>query len=222
MRPGEHPLESLTVAYRDPRSPRDGDRDRPVRGGLHRVHGRGRTSLVPRRDPSTRTPGRSGRDRPRCGPTFTVGARSTERSPSCSRRARSWSDRWTVASSVERSSCRRSVRGRGRGGLTDALVADTVGQAGGLPLLSTTLLELWTQRRDRTLRSMSTSAGGVEGAVARLAEDAYGRLEDEQAAAERILVAAGRSGDGRSGRSTGLPDEFDLAEQRCASCRSPR
>src|SRR5262249_12850083 len=46
--------------------------------------------------------------------------------------------------------------------LVDALVSDTVGQPGGLPLLSTALLELWTHRRDRTLHLDDyLRAGGV-------------------------------------------------------------
>src|SRR5204863_195712 len=76
------------------------------------------------------------------------------------------------------------------GKLVDVLVADTVDQPGALPLLSTALLELWTRRRDRDLSlDEYLRSGGVEGAVARLAEDAYGRLDaDEQEAAKRILL----------------------------------
>jgi DNA-binding SARP family transcriptional activator len=76
--------------------------------------------------------------------------------------------------------------------LTDALVSDTVGQPGGLPLLSTALLELWTRRRDRTLSlDEYVRAGGVEGAVARLAEDAFGRLDGGGQAAEKRIPAPG-------------------------------
>ena len=64
----------------------------------------------------------------------------------------------------------------------DVLVADTLDQPGALPLLSTALLELWTRRRDRTLSLEEyLRSGGVEGAVARLAEDAYGRLDRQRA-----------------------------------------
>src|SRR5438876_847631 len=82
--------------------------------------------------------------------------------------------------------------------LVDSLVSDTVGQPGGLPLLSTALLELWTHRRDRTLRLDDyLRAGGVEGAVARLAEEAFGRLHgDGQAAAKRILLRLAAPGEG--------------------------
>src|SRR6266480_2923374 len=82
--------------------------------------------------------------------------------------------------------------------LVDSLVSDTVGQPGGLPLLSTALLELWTRRRDRTLHLNDyLRAGGVQGAVARLAEEAFGRLDgDGQAAAKRILLRLAAAGEG--------------------------
>ena len=58
--------------------------------------------------------------------------------------------------------------------LVSALVGDVAEEPGGLPLLSTTLVELWEQRSARTLRRRSYEAsGGVSGAVARLAERAY-------------------------------------------------
>jgi DNA-binding SARP family transcriptional activator/WD40 repeat protein len=82
--------------------------------------------------------------------------------------------------------------------LVDSLVSDTAGQPGGLPLLSTALLELWTRRRDRTLHLDDyLRAGGVQGAVARLAEEAFGRLDgDGQAAAKRILLRLAAPGEG--------------------------
>ena len=64
-------------------------------------------------------------------------------------------------------------------GLADALISDVVGEPGGLPLLSTTLLELWRERDGRALRyDTYRTSGGVRGAVARLAEAAYTRLGD--------------------------------------------
>jgi WD40 repeat protein len=82
--------------------------------------------------------------------------------------------------------------------LTDALVEHTVNRPGGLPLLSTALLELWTRRQDRALRFHDyLRTGGVEGAVARMAEGAFGRLDiDEQAAAKRILLRLAGTGEG--------------------------
>ena len=104
--------------------------------------------------------------------------------------------------------------------LTDSLVADTVGQPGGLPLLSTALLELWTHRGDRTLRMDDyLRAGGVEGAVARLAEDAFGRLDaDGQAGAKRVLLRLAASGEGTDVVRRRAPlSEFDLNRDTDAS-----
>jgi WD40 repeat protein/DNA-binding SARP family transcriptional activator len=105
-------------------------------------------------------------------------------------------------------------------GLTDTLVGDTLGQPGALPLLSTALLELWTHRRDRTLLlDEYRRAGGVEGAVARSAEEAFGRLDDDgQAAAKRILLRLASSDDGAEvvRRRAQLP-EFDLDRDTVAA-----
>jgi WD40 repeat protein/DNA-binding SARP family transcriptional activator len=74
--------------------------------------------------------------------------------------------------------------------LTDALVADVEGAPGALPLLSTALLELWQQRDGRRLRHAAYErTGGVRGAVARLAEEAFGQLDPaQQAVAHSTLV----------------------------------
>jgi DNA-binding SARP family transcriptional activator len=82
--------------------------------------------------------------------------------------------------------------------LVEALVSDVAGEPGGLPLLSTTLLELWRARDGRVLRYGSYRAsGGVRGAVARLAEDAYHQLgEGEQPIARGLMLrlASGENG----------------------------
>ena len=81
--------------------------------------------------------------------------------------------------------------------LVGRLVEDVAGQAGGLPLLSTALLELW-QRRDGVRMPLVAyeRTGGVHGAVARLAEQAYGKLTpDEQRAARRMLLRLAGSGE---------------------------
>ena len=74
--------------------------------------------------------------------------------------------------------------------LVEALIGDVADQPGGLPLLSTALLELWRRRDGRVLRYESyRSTGGVRGAVARLAEQAYGRLDaSEQDTARAIML----------------------------------
>ena len=81
--------------------------------------------------------------------------------------------------------------------LTDALIADVEGEPGGLPLLSTALLELWQHRDGRHLR-MSTyeHTGGVRGAVARLAERAYARLDPPRRELARRILLRLAEGDG--------------------------
>ena len=93
-----------------------------------------------------------------------------------------------------------------RAGLTvdsdvvDALIADVEGEPGGLPLLSSALLELWQRRDGRRLRmSAYEQTGGVQGAIARLAENAYARLEPaHQETARRILLRLADQADGES------------------------
>jgi WD40 repeat protein/DNA-binding SARP family transcriptional activator len=73
--------------------------------------------------------------------------------------------------------------------LVDALVRDIAGEPGALPLLSTALLELWRRRDGRRLSyDAYRSSGGVRGAVARLAEEAYARLEAEERETARALM----------------------------------
>ena len=88
--------------------------------------------------------------------------------------------------------------------LVDALVADVQGEPGALPLLSTALLELWQQRDGQRLTLAAYDrAGGVRGAVARLAERVYARPH-ARAAGRRAgdPRAAGRD---RRGRRRGAP-----------------
>ena len=81
--------------------------------------------------------------------------------------------------------------------LLDAVVEDVRGRPGGLPLLSTALLDTWERRRGRALTHAGyLTAGGVSGALARLADSAYARLAPaEQEAARRILVRLADTGD---------------------------
>ncbi len=82
--------------------------------------------------------------------------------------------------------------------LVDALVDDVAGEPGGLPLLSTALLDLWREREGRTLTLAAYKrTGGVRGAVGRHAEAAFRLLgEDEQQVARRILLRLVDGGDG--------------------------
>jgi len=74
--------------------------------------------------------------------------------------------------------------------LVEALVADVEGAPGALPMLSTALLELWQHRDGRRLRHGTyAQTGGVRGAVARLAEQAFAELGDaQQTVAESVLM----------------------------------
>ncbi len=82
--------------------------------------------------------------------------------------------------------------------LVDALIADVEGEPGALPLLSTSLLELWQHRDGRRLHmSAYQQAGGVHGAVARLAERTYEQLNPAQrVVTRRIMLRLAGEGDG--------------------------
>ena len=73
--------------------------------------------------------------------------------------------------------------------LVEALVGEVADEPGALPLLSTTLLELWQRREGRTLTmERYRETGGVRAAVARLAEDAFARLSSQQQVVARAML----------------------------------
>jgi WD40 repeat protein len=74
--------------------------------------------------------------------------------------------------------------------LVDTLVDDIAGELGGLPLLSTALVDLWDERDGRTLTLAAYArSGGVRGAVGRHAEAAFRSLDaDDQLVARRVLL----------------------------------
>jgi WD40 repeat protein/DNA-binding SARP family transcriptional activator len=82
--------------------------------------------------------------------------------------------------------------------LVDALVDEVAGEAGGLPLLSTALLDLWREREDHSLTlGAYARTGGVRGAIGRHAEAAFRSLsEDEQQVARRMFLRLVAGGDG--------------------------
>jgi WD40 repeat protein len=105
-------------------------------------------------------------------------------------------------------------------GLTDTLVEAVVGEPGALPVLSTALLELWERRDGRTLTLASyRETGGVHGAVARLAEQAYGSLSaGQQQLARSILLRLAGEGDGDAVVRRRVPlAEFDLEHDEDAA-----
>ena len=81
--------------------------------------------------------------------------------------------------------------------LADAIVADVTGQPAALPLLSAALVEAWERRQDRTLTMAAyLQTDGISGAVARLADSAYGRLDGAaRPAARRLLLRLADTGE---------------------------
>jgi WD40 repeat protein len=82
--------------------------------------------------------------------------------------------------------------------LTARLVEEITDAPGGLPLLSHVLLETWRRRRGKTLTLAGyEAAGGLDGAIAKTAEEVYGRFtEAEAATARRVLLRLITPGDG--------------------------
>jgi DNA-binding SARP family transcriptional activator/class 3 adenylate cyclase/WD40 repeat protein len=82
-------------------------------------------------------------------------------------------------------------------GLVEVIVGDVAGRAGSLPLLSTALAETWERRQGSALTLAGyRAAGGVNGALARMAEDAYAALSvGSQAAARALLLRLCDAGD---------------------------
>jgi WD40 repeat protein/transcriptional regulator with XRE-family HTH domain len=82
--------------------------------------------------------------------------------------------------------------------LTAKIIEDVGGRPGGLPLMSHALLETWRRRKGRALTLASyQAAGGVEGAIARTAEDLYTGLPAPEARhARRILLRLIAPGEG--------------------------
>lgn len=82
--------------------------------------------------------------------------------------------------------------------LTSRLIEEVTDAPGGLPLLSHVLLETWRRRRGKTLTTAGyEAAGGLNGAIAKTAEDLFARLSSDQAdIARRILLRLITPGDG--------------------------
>ncbi|MEV6551776.1 hypothetical protein AB0M57_24105 [Streptomyces sp. NPDC051597] len=82
--------------------------------------------------------------------------------------------------------------------LTARLLEDIADAPGGLPLLSHVLLEIWRRRRGKTLTLAGYAAvGGLEGAIAKTAEEVYASFTERQAlAARRVLLRLVTPGDG--------------------------
>jgi WD40 repeat protein len=110
--------------------------------------------------------------------------------------------------------------------LLTALVAQVGGRAGLLPLLSHALLETWRRRRGNTLTlSGFEDTGGIEGALAKTAEDVYAEFGPEQQLLVRqLFLRLTAVGDGigdvkaRVGRDE-LDADFTFVLERLAAAR---
>jgi WD40 repeat protein len=72
--------------------------------------------------------------------------------------------------------------------LVSAVVADANGQPGALPLVAHALRETWNRRTGNVLRLREyRDTGGVHGAVAKTAEEVYGRLDDHGRVVNRAI-----------------------------------
>ena len=82
--------------------------------------------------------------------------------------------------------------------VVDLVCRDAGSEPGALPLVSTALMETWTRRDGDTLTAAAyESAGGVRGALARLADRAFTSLDDEQRlVARRVFLRLAQVGEG--------------------------
>ena len=97
--------------------------------------------------------------------------------------------------------------------LTEVLLDEAVGEPGALPLLSTALVDLWWRRQDGWMRLETfTDTGGLRGAVSRLAESSFARLDEPgQRTARTVFLRLAGSGEGDAVTRARVPvGEFDL------------
>ena len=200
LRPGEHPLRALEQATAERREPRVIAVDQ-FEELFTRLPRRGRARGVRRRAGRPARATRAGA----CwcsspsAPTSTAAARPTRSWRGCWPPTTSWSGRCGATSCAARSSCPRAAPACASSRTSSTRSWPTSkAEPGALPLLSTSLLELWQHRDGRTLRLADYEhAGGVHGAVARLAERAYERLDPEQQqVARRLLLRLAGEGEG--------------------------
>jgi hypothetical protein len=83
-------------------------------------------------------------------------------------------------------------------GLTERILDAVSAEPGNLPLLEFALNQLWAKQRDAQLTHAAyEEIGGVEAALSGYAEEAYGRLnEEEKERARRIFIQLVRPGEG--------------------------
>ncbi len=94
-------------------------------------------------------------------------------------------------------------------GLVDAVCADAGSEPGALPMVSTAMAETWTRRDGATLTlGAYLDAGGVQGALARLADDVFAGLDaDRQVQARRLFLRLAEPGEGTDDVRRRMPRE---------------
>ena len=101
--------------------------------------------------------------------------------------------------------------------LVTRLIADATGQSGVLPLLSHALLETWRRRRGNALTLAGyDAAGGIDGAIARTAEQAYAALDaDQRRLARQLFLRLTALGEGTEDTKRRIRrDELDTQDDR--------
>jgi WD40 repeat protein/DNA-binding SARP family transcriptional activator len=213
FRPGEHPLANVRRALAVEGT------DDPIRAALARLEPTAKLLLVVDQFEETFAACRDGLERAAFmdvladtaqnhdGRVAVVLALRADYYGACAthtRMSRLLGETQVLVGPMQRNELARAIEGPARKAglavepeLVARLVEDVAGQAGGLPLLSTALLELWQRREGVRMRLAAYErTGGVQGAVARLAEGAYGSLtHDEQLVARRLLLRLAGSGE---------------------------
>lgn len=125
-------------------------------------------------------------------------------------------EEWALAQAIEEPA--RVVGLELEQGLTDQILSDLREAPGALPLMEHALLELWERRRGTMLTLEAyRQIGGVEGALARRAEEVYGSLSgEEQAIARRVLLRLTQPGEGTEDtrRRASMTELAGRAEER--------
>ena len=110
-------------------------------------------------------------------------------------------------------------------GLVEEILDEAGTEPGSLPLVAHALMETWLRRRDGLLTVDGfRAAGGVAGAIARSAEQAYERLDaEQQPACRRLLLRLVTPGDGTPDARRHLQwhEVGDDPASRTSSMRSP-
>jgi WD40 repeat protein/class 3 adenylate cyclase len=238
MRPGAHPMAALTaaVAVVDPASEQDQD---PLSSAIDAIGPDGRLVLVvdqfeevftlcDSEDERARfiaSLGEAATEPERCVVVLTIRSDFYGDVAPYPVLAEPLAENHVLIGPMSRDELRRAIELPGRRVglrieelLVDALVEEVAEEPGGLPLLSTALVELWQAREGGWIRMDAYErTGGVKGAVARLAESAYEQLSGaERAAARRIFLRLVVSeGDAVTRRRVEL-EEFDPQHDQVA------